>query len=335
MKHIHRTILFALVPAACLSAVQAHAQSAQSAQSTYSDYPNKPVTIVVPTEGTGIGEDVRVFIQSIERTYPGTSYLIERRAGAASTIGTAFVAKSRPDGYTLLAPNTAFTIAPAVYSDLTYDVTRDFSPISLLMQKAYLLVVHNSLPFRNVKEYLSYTRFNPDELNFATSGAGSSTHLPGALLHHMTKTKVTFIHYKKSSERVSDTLGGRTGALVGTYATLVTHFKSGRLRPLGVTTTKRISSAPDLPTIAETVPGFEYSSWTGMLAPAKTAPELVTKMNRIWTESLKDPMVAKKLEADGTIIVASSPQDFQKFINADSAKWKSLIKATGIKVGDD
>ena len=220
-------------------------------------------------------------------------------------------------------------------TSLTYDVTRDFSPISLLMQKAYLLVVHNSLPFRNVKEYLSYTRFNPDELNFATSGAGSSTHLPGALLHHMTKTKVTFIHYKKSSERVSDTLGGRTGALVGTYATLVTHFKSGRLRPLGVTTTRRISSAPDLPTIAETVPGFEYSSWTGMLAPAKTPPELVTKMNRIWTDSLKDPMVAKKLEADGTIIVASSPQDFQKFINADSAKWKSLIKATGIKVGDD
>jgi tripartite-type tricarboxylate transporter receptor subunit TctC len=319
-------MLLALTASACLSPAQTLAQS---------DYPNKPVTIVVPTEGTGIGEDVRFFIQSIERAHPGSSYLIERRAGAASTIGSAHVARSRPDGYTLLAPNTAFTIGPAVYPDLTYDVTRDFSPITLLMQKAYMLVVHNSLPFRNVKEYISYTRFNPGELNFATSGIGSSTHLPAALLHHMTKTKVTFVHYKKSSERVSDTLGGRTGALVGTYATLLAHFKSGRLRPLAVTTTRRISSAPDVPTIAETVPGFEYSSWTGMLAPGKTPPELVARMNKIWTDALKDPMVVKKLSTDGTIIVGNSPQEFQKFINADTAKWKSLIKATGIKVRED
>ena len=148
----------------CLASVGAYAQA---------NYPTKPVTVVVPTEGTGIGEDVRVFIQSMERAAPGTSYVVERRAGAASTIGSAHVARARPDGYTLLAPNTAFTIGPAVYPDLSYDVTRDFAPISLLMQKAYLLVVHNSLPFRNVKEYISYTRFNPEDLNFATSGIGS------------------------------------------------------------------------------------------------------------------------------------------------------------------
>jgi tripartite-type tricarboxylate transporter receptor subunit TctC len=330
MQPFNKRILSALIPAALLAAGSGSALAQGTA-----DYPSKPVVVVVPTEGTGIGEDVRFFIQSIERTYPGTSYVIERRAGAASTMGAAYVARAKPDGYTLLAPNTALTIGPAVYPDLTYDVTKDFTPISLLMQKAYLLVVHNSLPFKTVKEYLGYTRYNPGDLNFATSGNGSSTHLPAALLHHMTKTKVTFIHYKRSADRVTDTVGGRTGALVGTYATLLPHFKSGRLRPLAVTTNKRVSSVPDLPTIAETVPGFEYSSWTGMLAPGKMSPELQAKVNKIWTDSLKDPVVSKKLQSDGTIIVGSTPQEFQKFITADAARWKSLIKATGIKVEDD
>jgi len=330
MKPFSKRVLSALVPAALL----ATGSGAAIAQSV-ADYPSRPVVVVVPTEGTGIGEDVRFFIQSIERANPGTSWVIERRSGAASTIGAAYVSRAKPDGYTLLAPNTAFTIGPAVYPDLSYDVNRDFTPITLLMKKAYLLVIHNSLPFKNVKEYLAYTRFNPTDLNFATSGIGSSTHLPAALLHHMTKTQVTFIHYKRSADRVTDTVGGRTGALVGTYATLLPHFRSGRLRPLAVTTNQRVSSVPDLPTIAETVPGFEYSSWTGMLAPGKVSPELLAKMNKIWTDSLKDPVVVKKLSADGTIIVGSSSQEFQKFITDDAARWKAMIKATGIKVGED
>lgn len=201
-----------------------------------------------------------------------------------------------------------------------------------MMQKAYLLVVHGATPFKSVKEYLDYAKKKPEELNFATSGIGASTHLPGALLHHMTKTKVTFVHYRKSAQRVADTASGRTHALVGTYATLLAHFKAGRLRPLGVTTTQRITSAPDVPTIAETVPGFEYSSWTGMLAPAKTPPAIVQKLHAIWTGALKDPDVVKKLEGDGTFIIGNSPQAFQKFINTDAKQWKELVQETGLKM---
>ena len=331
MKSAQKRILSVLLPAA-LSLIGSQAALAQQ---EVNEYPSKPVTVVVPSEGTGVSEDVRIMIQSIERSHPGTSILIERRPGAAGTIGIAYVARARPDGYTLLAPTADFTITPAIYPDLTYDVTRDFLPISLLTQRAYLLVVHNSLPFRNMKEYIGYARYNPGELNFATSGNGSTTHLPGALLHYMTKTRVTFVHYKKSAERVSDTVGGRTGVLVGTYGTLLPHFKAGRLRPLGVTTTKRISSAPDVPSISETVPGYEYSSWSGILAPAKTQPALIVKMNRMWNDALKDPMVEKKLTSDGTVAVASTPQAFQKFINDDVAKWKKMIKATGISLAED
>ena len=299
------------------------------------DYPNRPVVVVIPTEGAGIGEDVRVLTQSIERNNPGSSYVIDRRAGATHTIGATYVFRAKPDGYTLLAGNTSFTIAPAAYPDLPYDVAKDFSPVTLLTQKAYVLAVHHALPFKTVKEYIAYTRFNPADLNFSTSGQGSSTHLPGAMLHYMTKSKVTFVHYKRSSERITDLVAGRVGAAVGTYATLLGHFKSGRLRPLAVTTNRRISSAPELPTIGETVPGFEYSSWTGVLAPPRTSSGLVGQINKVWTGALNDPIVSKKLEADGTIVVASSPQDFQKFISDDSARWKRLMKETGIQIADE
>ena len=328
MKFHRPSILAALVPAAL--ALISGAALAQS------DYPNKTVTVVVPTAGTGIEGDVRFFIQSIETTNPGVHFIMEPRPGAASTIGAAYVAKSRPDGYTLLSPNTALTIGSAVYPDLTYDVTKDFTPITLLMQKAYLLLVNANTPFKSVKEYIDYARANPGKLNFSTSGAGSSTHLPGAMLHHMTKTDVTFVHYKRSADRVLDLVTGRVEAAVGTYATMLPNLRSGKVRALAVTTTKRIASAPDLPTIAEAgVPGFEYSSWTGLLGPAKMPPAIVEKLNRMWTASLKDPMVIKKLEADGTLVVGSSPAEFQKFIVADTARWKSLINDTGIKVQDD
>ncbi len=332
MKSFNSRILSALVPAAIgltttLTVATAHAQS---------DYPNKTVTIVIPTAGTGIENDVRFFIQSIETTNPGVHFIMEPRPGAASTIGSAYVAKAKPDGYTLLAPNTALTIASAVYPDLPYDVTKDFTPITLLMQKAYLLLVNANTPFKSVKEYLDFARANPNKLNFSTSGAGSSTHLPGAMLHYVTKTEVTFVHYKRSADRVLDLVTGRVDAAVGTYATMLPNIKSGKVRPLAVTTSKRIASAPELPTIAEAgVPGFEYSSWTGLLGPAKMPPAIVDKLNRIWAASLKDPVVIKKLEADGTLPVGSSPAEFQKFIVADAARWKSLINDTGIKVQEE
>lgn len=300
-----------------------------------SDYPNKPVVIIVPFEGNGIRDDMRVFQQHMNMGGAIGNFVFESKAGASGSIGASYVARAKPDGYTLLATNTTFTIAPAINPELPYDPVKDLVPVTLLMQKAYLLLVNADTPFKTVKEYVDYARANPDKLNFSTGGLGGSTHLPGAMLHYMTGTKVTFVHYKSAAQRLIDLVGGRVQAAVGTYATTLPQVKAGKMRAIGVTTSRRVSNAPDLPSIGETVPGFEYSSWTGVLAPAKTPPAIVNRINQLWVDAIRAPASAKKLETEGTLIVANSPEEFGKFIAADFARWRKLAQDTGIKPGND
>ena len=299
------------------------------------EYPNKPVSITIPFEGNGIDQDLRFFMQQMNMGGATGTFIFEIKAGAAGSIGTNYVAKARPDGYTLLASNTSFTITGGIYPDLPYDVTKDFAPVSLMMQKAYVLLTNAETPFRNVKDYLDYARAHPNELNFSTGGLGGSTHLPGAMLHYMTNTKVTFVHYTSASLRLLDLVAGRVQAAVGTFATTAPQVKAGKMRMLGVTTNRRISIAPDLPSISETVPGFDYSSWTGILAPAKTSPAIVNRLNQLWVSAMRAPASTKKLDTDGTIIVGSSPEEFQKFIVTDYTRWKKLAQDTGLKPESD
>ena len=198
-------------------------------------YPTKPIMLISPQDATGLDGELQLLSQSIME-HSGVRVLIDKKPGAAGTIGTNYVARANPDGYTILVQNSGFTITPFVYKDLPYDYVKDFAPVTLLMKRAFIFVAHPSAPFRNAAEYIAYARAHPGELNYGTSGVGSSTHLPGAMLHLMTGTQVTFVHYKKSAERLTDLMAGRTHAAAVTYATGMQSVRTGKLRSLGVTT---------------------------------------------------------------------------------------------------
>lgn len=305
------------------------------AQNAADDYPSKPVSVTVPSEGNGIEGDLRPIFQIIQQA-TGKTFIIEPRAGAAGTIGTNYVAKARPDGYFLLAPNTSFTISAAMFSELPYDAIKDFTPVTQLGKKAYLLLVSAATPYKTTREYLAYARAHPGEINFATAGPGGTIHLPGALLHSLSGTSVTFVHYKAASQRIVDLVAGRADVTVGTYATTLGNIRAGKLRALGVTTSRRIPVLPDVPTIEEQgVPGYEYTAWNGVLAPARTPQAIVTRLNTWLVQAIKDPMVSKKLEADGTIMVGSTTDEFRQYIATDIERWRKLVRDTGIKVGGD
>ena len=321
----------AMSTAVLLSLVPASAALSQGAEA----FPSRPVMVVVPHEAVGIETEMRLFAQSMLDT-TGTRFIVDKKGGAGGTIGTAFVARANPDGYTLLAQNNGFAITPFVYPDLPYDYLKDFAPVVLLTKRAYLVVVHPSAPFKNMSEYIAYSRSHPGEVNFATSGVGSSTHLPGALLHYMSNTKATFVHYKKSSERLTDVMAGRVHAAVVTVATGMPNVRAGKFRAIAVTTDKRVPSVPDIPAVAEQgVKGYEYTSWTGVLAPGRVPAPVIAKLNSLWVQAARDPVVAKKLESDATMMMASSPAEFASFIAAEAGRYRRLIKEAGIKVEVD
>ncbi len=303
------------------------------AQESPDAFPSRPIFVVVPSEGSGTTHtEMRLFAENV-RQRTGKSIVVESRGGAGMTIGTGYVAKAKPDGYTILVPSAAFAIAPSVYPDLPYDNIRDFAPITLLVKHVFLLLVHPSSPFKSAKDYIEYARTHPGELNFSTSGAGGVTHMFGELLHYSTKTKATFIHYKVASQRLLDVTAGRVHASITAPVSALPMVKAGKLRAIGITSAERISLLPEMPTIAEQVaPGLEFSSWVGLAAPAKTPPAVINTLHGMWTQVLKDPNILAKLAPDGTIIVGNSPEEFRKFIVAETDRWRTVIKATGMKI---
>ena len=303
------------------------------AQSTPSDYPSRPVTLIDPA-GAGGSSDLnfRMFNQSILES-TGKRFIIDSKPGAGTTIGTAYVAKAQPDGHTLLIVNTAFVLTPSIYPDLPYDTIRDFSPVSLMVKTVFVVVVHPSAPFRNIREYVAYARQHPDELNYGTTGMGSPNHMPGALLHYMTNTRVTFIQYKTPPQRMLDLIAGRVQVAMGTPTLSMQYIKDGKLRAIGVTSDRRLPIWPDLPTIAEQgVPGYDYTGAVGLVAPAKTPPAIINKLNELYVRTLKDPLISGKIEAEGSLVGGSSPEEFRQHLIKETNKWRTLIKDTGMKI---
>lgn len=304
-------------------------------QAVPDDYPSRPVTIVIPGEGAvSVDGEFRLFTQSIlENT--GKQFIIESKPGAAGLIGTAYAAKAAPDGYTIAGVNSSFTLSPGLYPNIPYDNVRDFAPVILLDKRVFVLVAHPSTGFNNLTDYLTWVRAHPGELNFGTNGPGASTHMPGALLHQMTGTKVTFVHYKASSQRLVDLMAGRIQAATSTIITNMANFKAGKLRPLGVTGSQRVSIWPDMPTIAEQgVPGYDVTSWIGLVAPAKTPPVMINRLNALFVGAGRDPKLVEKFKADGTQIMNSTPEQFRQLIVTETARWRKVIQDMGIKPDD-
>jgi tripartite-type tricarboxylate transporter receptor subunit TctC len=295
-------------------------------------YPVKPVRLVVPSSPGG-GTDITARILAPKLTeLLGQQVVVENRAGAGTMIGIEVVAKSAPDGYTLLMGLSTLAINPAMYKKVPYDAVRDFTPISQIITAPNMLVVHPSIPVKTVKELIAFTRARPGQLNYASAGHGTNPHLSMELFLSMTGLKVVHIPYKGLAPGIVDLLAGHVSLATATMLTGLPHVKSGRLRCLGTTGSKRAAVLPEFPTIAEAgVPGYEASQWYGVLAPAQTPKEIVTRLHVELTRILQAPDMRQRLVADGTDPVGSSPDEFARYIKSELTKWGKVARDAGIQ----
>src|SRR2546425_9706400 len=296
-------------------------------------YPSRPVRIVIPLSPGGT-TDVpgRIIAQKLSETL-GQQFFVENRAGAGGTIGTDFVAKSRPDGYTLLLSASPFVIAPHVYKNMPYDALADFAPVIRIATGPYVLVVHPSLGVNSVKELIAQAKKEPGKIDFASSGNGGAQHLVTELFMYMTGIKLNHVPYKGSGPAQQDLMSGIIKvSFVGTPIA-IPHMKSGRLKALGVSTAKRSPEMPDVPTIAEAgVPGYEAIVWIGLLAPAGTPRDIVAKLNGEIGRLMRADEVKKLIAPTGMEPDPDTPAQFAAHLKADYDKWGKGVRDSGATV---
>ena len=309
---------------ALLSAVAAHAQGPEA-------YPARPVRVVVGLAPGGATDiQARLFAQKMTESM-GRPFVVENRAGAGGTIAYAFVTKSPPDGYTLIAAAGGFSTTPLFYSKLPYDPVRSFAPISLLVQAPFLLLVHPSLPVKSVKQLVALARARPDSIDFGSAGHGTSTGLALDLFRTMADVKVTHVPYRGIGQVLVDALAGQIHGLFGNPLSSLVYVKAGRLRALAVTSAQRSRVLPELPTVAESgVPGYESITWHGWLAPAGTPAAIVSRLHAELAKAAKAPDLAGKLAGDGGEPVGGSPEQLAQHIATELARWRKVIKAGGV-----
>jgi tripartite-type tricarboxylate transporter receptor subunit TctC len=304
------------------------------APNALAQYPNKPIRVVVPFPAGGTTDILaRAAGQKMSEAW-GQPVIIDNRPGAGGNIGAELVAKSPNDGYTLLMGTVGtHAINASLYSKMPYDHVKDFVPIVLVAGVPNVLVVHPSVPVNSVQELIAYGKANPGKLNFASSGSGTSIHLAGELFKVSTGVTMQHVPYKGSAPAVSDLLGGQVQLMFDNLPSALPHIKGGKLKALAVTSASRAPALPDVPTIAEAgVPGFEASSWFGLLAPAGTSRDIVTKVNSEVAKWVASPDAKEKLTAAGANVAGGSPEDFAKHIAAETSKWAKVVKESGAKV---
>jgi tripartite-type tricarboxylate transporter receptor subunit TctC len=296
-------------------------------------YPSKPVKLVVPYPPGGPTDIVaRVLAQSLSDQL-GQQFIIENRAGGGGNPGAEAVARSAPDGYTLLVATTAHAINPSLFGNLSYQLSKDFVPISQLTSGPLLVVVNPALPVTNIQELIALAKAKPGELNFASSGNGQSTHLSVELFNSMAGVKMTHVPYKGSAPGLNDVIAGQTQVMFDTMLTAYPQVKSGKVRALAVTSSARSPAAPDVPTVAESgLSGYEAIAWNGLLAPAGTPSEIILILSKAVFKALAQPDVRQRFEAQGFMPSASTPDVFAVFIKSELDKWGKVVLDSGAKV---
>ena len=294
------------------------------------DWPNKPIKIIIPFAPGGIADTLARLLQPYYQVAFGQPIIIENKTGASGTLATSFVAKSAPDGYTFLLCLAAPQTLSQHLSKLDYDGVKDFAPISLINTNPLVVLVNPSLPINNMAELIAYAKANPGKLNF--SGAGGLTQFAGEILKAQTGINMVHIPYKGGAPAVTAAAAGETQLTFANYSDAISWMNSGRLRAIAITSAKRFPLSPNIPTISETVPGLTVDGWSGIVAPAGTPKEIVNKFSLVTQQTLKNTEVRKRMEAIGATPVGDTPEEFQKFIQAESVKWANFVKQTGIKV---
>jgi tripartite-type tricarboxylate transporter receptor subunit TctC len=297
-------------------------------------YPSKPLRIVVPFAPGGSTDIFARLVGDRLSAALGEPVLIENRAGAGGNIGADAVAKSAPDGYSLLMATTGvMAINNALYKNMTYDAAKDFEPVIFIASITNVLIVPADFPARTVDELIGIAKREPGRLSFASSGAGSSTHMSAELFKSLTGTDILHIPYKGSGQALPDLISGRVSMMFENAPGAVSYIKAGKVRALAVTGRKRAAAMPELPTVAESgVPGYESLSWSGLAAPAGTAKEIIQKINRETAAILASADMRAKLAEQGAEAAGGPPEQFAEHIRAEREKWSRLIRSRGISV---
>ena len=301
------------------------------AQESADSYPAKPVRIVVPTAPGGATDiQARLFAQKLSENMRGV-FFIDNRPGAGNTIGTSFVAKSAPDGYTLLALAPGFTFSPALYKNLPYDSEKDFAPISLMVKSPYLLAVHPSLPVTSVKEWIQLAKARPGQLNTGVAN-GAFSHLATVWLLQSANVNVQVIPFKGVEPAVFGTMTGDLQMVFGNVISVYPHVKTGKLKLLGASMLAPSAALPNVPIIAEAIPGFELSSWHGWAAPAGTPAVIINRISAELARISKSPEIAKALQNDGGEAVAGSPEQLRQLISTEIGRWRKVVAKSNMTV---
>lgn len=294
-------------------------------QANAETFPSKPIRLIVPLPGATdvicrtLAEKLRVSL--------GQPVILEIKAGAGTTVASAFVASAPADGHTLLCGVSAFLTAPHYFPEAHYDPVSDFAPVILLVKVAHTLLIRSDLPITNVRELIAYASANPNKLTFGSSGVGTSNYLGAALFQNMARVKMLNVPYKGGGPALQDLVGGQIDLLFDVPQGGLPFVKNGKLRALGVTTEDRLAAFPDWPTISESgVPGYASFPWAGILAPANTPPEIVKRLNQAVQEALNTPEIQARYKEMGLAISGGSPEQFSNFMEQESKKWKPLIE---------
>ncbi len=298
------------------------------------NWPARPVHFIVPYPAGGYYDVLaRVIGAELAETL-GQAFVVENRVGANGMVGTDYVAKSAPDGYTIIMGGIGpHGINPSMYPNLTYSPTRDFAAVIHVASAPNVLVVNPSVPVHNVKELIALARVKPGQIPFSSAGSGSSQHLSGEMFNMMAGIKLNHVPYKGSAPSVTAVLGGEVSMLFGTMADVVAHVHAGKLRALAVTSESRIPALPEVPTMIESgLPGFEATAWFGVLAPAATPRPIVERLNGEINRILKRPEILKRISQQGSaLIVGGTPEQFSDFIRAEIEKWGKVVRESGAK----
>ena len=295
-------------------------------------FPDRPLRIVVPyLPGGDVDTAARVVAQPLGEQL-GQPVVVDNRPGGATNIGSDMVAKAKPDGYTMLLANASQVANVSLYSKMPYDLQKDLAPVVLIGIAPLIMLVHPSVPAKNVKELIALAKARPDELNYASAGIGSPTHIAPELFKWMAGVKMTHIPYKGGSQAVIDLIAGRVTLYFAASSTGLPLVRSGKVRALGVTGTRRFGPAPEVPTVAEAgLPGYEIGNWFALLAPSATPPDIMTRLNAAANVALKSLEAVKRLSAEGIEVIGGTPQVLREFIGKEIVKYGKIVRAANIK----
>ena len=314
--------LIAMSFAACVHIPSAVAQ----------DYPTRPVRWVVGYPAGGATDILARLIGQRLSERLGQQFVIENKPGAGNNVGTEAVVNADPDGYTVLLVNPANGINASLYAKLSFNFIRDIAPVAGIARVPNVMIVPNDFPAKTVAEFVTYAKANPGKVNMASSGNGTSIHLSGELFKAMTGVEMQHVPYRGSAPAVTDMIGGRVQVMFDNMPSCIGHIKAGTLRALAVTTSERSVELPDVPTVGDTVKGYEASAWFGMGAPAKTPKPVIDKLNKEINAILAEPEIKKRLAELGGVPLTGAPEDFGKIIVSETDKWEKVVKFAGARV---